>query len=181
MLRKSFLLVAGPNIVAASSQEVQIPREQNNSLQIISEIFKRKIFFFKSTVMEKNQLNYTFFLLLYQLWARYLEGDKIPTKIGSGRDQAIPTFSSRLSGRPIWSDPTFEKSRVGKSRPDPTYKKSRDGLPTYLAHSCSVHIKLFPEASSIIRTNQLIEGSVPASSLKEDAQKQGGYDLWISG
>ena len=61
MLRKSFLLVAGPNIVAASSQEVQIPREQNNSLQIISEIFKRKIFFFKSTVMEKNQLNYTFF------------------------------------------------------------------------------------------------------------------------
>ena len=23
----------------------------------------------------------------HQLWARYLEGDKIPTKIGSGRDR----------------------------------------------------------------------------------------------
>ena len=56
--------------------------------------------------MEKNQLNYTFFLLLYQLWARYLEGDKIPTKIGSGRDQAgypdffIPTFWTAYLIRP---------------------------------------------------------------------------------
>ena len=53
-----------------------------------------------------------------QLWARYLEGGRTSTKIGSGRVEmeiglAIPTFSSRL-----WD---------GKSQPDPTFKKSRDG------------------------------------------------------
>ena len=65
----------------------------------------RKLVFFKVAWVRSSEFNNKNKVptSLFQLWARYLKGDNISTKIGSGRVEidigiAIPTFDKSGSG-----------------------------------------------------------------------------------